>query len=321
VLFAGGYGQKAWRYSARALGWLLSGREVEPPSTAELTLASYRAMARHLAPHELTGDEPEAEPAEAGAAKAGAAQAGAADWGLAAEDLAALGGVQPRSRFLGYYSRQGLEIALDRAGLLDRVRQRGFTPHLTLDLDNPGGETLRLYGDRRRRELLLELRARIDRGTVPDLALLRIEWLLLQDPRARFTAERPALPGQSHPGLGVLAEVMALLVLACDRLHLDGIVFVPAYFHTAVQGRRLLRFLKPEHEGRFQALAAALAGLPLAAASAAVDGGRVRENGIPYRWEPMPMLLPVSERARAEGEESAGRIAAAAAAQRFELAP
>lgn len=313
VLLAGGYGQRAWRYGARSLAWLLTGRAVEPPSTEELTLARYRAVAQRLAPHELTGDAPGRDET-----------AKADDWGLTAEDFAAAGGMRARSRFLGYYSPQGLELTLERAGLLDHIRQLGFDPRLEVDLDNPGGETLRLYGDRRQSELLIELRARIDRGAVPGLTLLRAEWLLLQNPRAAFTAERPPLPGQRHPGLGLLGDVMALLVIACDRLHLDGVVFVPAHYHVAVQGRRLLRFASPAHEGRFRAVSAALAGLPLAAASAAVEAGRLRdaETGRPLRWEPMPMLIPVSERARAAtGGEEYDRLAAGGAeAHRFELA-
>jgi acetoin utilization deacetylase AcuC-like enzyme len=310
VVLAGGYGQGAWRYSARAFAWLLTGRAVEPPSTEELTLARYRAVAARLAPHELTGD-----PARApGKSAAGGA---ADDWGLSPEDFAPAGGLRARSRFLGYYSAQGLELTLERAGLLERLRQRGFDPRLGMDLDNPGGETLRLFGDRRRRELLIELRARIDRAAVPGLDLLRIEWLLLQNPHAAFTPERPPLPGQSHPGLGILPDVIALLVLACDRLRLDGIVFVPAYYHTAVQGRRLLGFLAPEHEGLFRALMAALAGLPLAEASRAVEEGRLYDaaTGRPLGWQPMPMLLPVSPRAKERvGTEDYERRAAEAAA-------
>lgn len=318
VMLAGGYGPGAWRHSARSLSWLLTGRAIEPPSTEELTLARYRAVAAHLAPHELTGD-----PAHAPGDAAGGGAAD--DWGLEPEDLAAAGGLRARSRFLGYYSPQGLELTLERAGLLERLRQRGFDPRFEMDLDNPGGETLRLYGDRRRRELLIELRARIDRAAVPGLELLRVEWLLLQNPRAAFTPERPPLPGQRHPGLGILPDVMALLVLACDRLRLDGIVFVPAHYHTAVQGRRLLGFLEPAHEGLMRALAAALAGLPLAEASRAVEEGRVMDaaTGRPLAWQPMAMLLPVSPRARerVETEDYERRAAEAAAGWDIKIRP
>jgi len=308
VVLAGGYGGRAWTYTARFLAWLVSGRVLEPPSAAELTLERFRGLAALLSPHELTGEA-----------------SGDDGFGLTAEDLAVAGGIPARNRFLGYYSPQGLELALERAGLLERVRARGF-PHLVLDvkLDNPGGETLRLIAPGLE-EPLIELRARRDRAAIPGLELLRIEWLLLQNPRARFTRERPRLPGQRHPGLGLLQEVMALMVLACERVHLDGVLFVPAYFHTAAQGKRLLRFLSPEADGRFRALEKALSGLTLPEAAAAVEGGRVIDaaTGRPFRWEPQPLLLPVSAEAKARmtGDDYEEEARAAEAAASFVVRP
>jgi acetoin utilization deacetylase AcuC-like enzyme len=316
VVLAGGYGPQAWSYSARFFSWLLSGQAVEPPSNEELTVAAYRRLAERLDPRELSGD---------GASDGVSGEPD--DWGLTADDLAGFGGMRARSRFLGYYSPQGIELALERAGLLDRLRRLGFAhPTLEVDLDNPGGETLRLWGDGRRRDLLIELRVRIDRHTVPEMAMLRIEWLLLQNPLGRFTPQRPRLPGQRFPGLGLLPDIAALTVLVCDRLHLDGILFVPSHFHTARQGRKVLRFLAPEDEGLFRALEAALAVLPLAEATGAVDQGRVldgRDGGAPLRWHPMPMVLPVSDRLKERLASAEREAAAAAAAARhaFEIRP
>lgn len=285
IVLAGGYGQNAWRYSARFLSSLLNrGRAVEPPSTGELLLSRYRAVARTLEEHELTGEPPRD------------------DWGLSAEDVAAaLGGPRRPRRLLGFYSRQGLELAVERAGFLDRIRNLGFEqPTLEMDVDDPAWDTVRLYGDRRKRELLIELRVRVDRRAVPGMSLLRIEWLLLQNPRARFTAERPPLPGQTHPGLGVLQEIVALMVLVCDRLQLDGLIFVPSRYHIAAHGRKTMRFLNPGDEGRYRALQKALGGLTLARAAEAVEGGRVADTrtGEPFAWIPAPMVFPVSERFR-----------------------
>jgi acetoin utilization deacetylase AcuC-like enzyme len=307
VLLAGGYGQEAWRHSARSLAWLLAGREIEPPATEETTLWRYRrlAAAAHARP-----------PAEARAEV----------WGLTEEDLAAaFGGFQRPQRFLGAFSRQRLELLLERTGFLERLRARGFAqPTLDVEVGSPGGDTLRIWGDPERREPLMELRVAIDRRTLAGLAMLRLEWLLLQDPRARFRPDRPRLPGQRHPGLGLLQDVFALLIVACERLQLDGLVFVPSHFHLASQGRRWLRFVEPEHEGLVRALAAALAGVPLAEATHAVASGQVVDaaSGEPFAWTPMPMVLPVSEalRERVTGEEYELRAADAAARRRFVLA-
>jgi acetoin utilization deacetylase AcuC-like enzyme len=308
IVLAGGYGLNAWRYNARFLSILLNrGRAVEPPSTEELLLSRYRSFARELQEHELTGEPPRD------------------DWGLSEEDLlGALGGPRPPRRLLGFYSRQGLELAMERAGLLERVRNLGFEqPTLDLDLDNPSGDTARLYGDRRRRELLIETRLLVDRRTIPGFAMLRIEWLLLQNPRGHFTAGRPPLPGQAHPGLGMLQEIIALLVLACDRLQLDGLLFVPSHYHIAVHGRKTMRFLDPADEGLYRALETPLQGLSLTAAAETVAAGRVVDaaTGRPFSWRPTSMVFPVSERLRAQvtGEEYERRATEEAGRHAFAL--
>jgi acetoin utilization deacetylase AcuC-like enzyme len=303
ITLAGGYGRQAWRYSARYLSALLHrGRALEPPGTTETTLRHYRRTIADLAVGELSGGP------------------GGDDWGLEAEDLqGALGGLERPPRLLGYYSRQGLELALERAGMLDRLRSLGFErPELGLELDNPAGDMVRLWSAPDRRELLAELRVRVDRRTIPGTAVMRIEWLRLQNPRASFTAARPRLPGQEHPGLGMLRDLIALLILACERLALDGIVFVPAHYHTVVQSRRSLRFLDPEVEGRFRALERTLGRLPLVEATRAVESGRVVEaaTGRPFSWQPAAMVIPVSPalRRRLEGEAYEAAAAREAAA-------
>lgn len=311
IVLAGGYGLNAWRYSARFLSTLFNrGRPIEPPSTEELVLSRYRSLAREIQEHELTG-EPRRDD----------------DWGLTAEDLAgAIGGPRPPRRLLGFYSCQGLELTMERTGLLERIRNLGFLqPTLELDLDNPAGDTARLYGDRRRRELLIETRLRIDRRTLPGFAMLRIEWLLLQNPHGQFTPERPQLPGQTYPGLGMLQDLIALFVLACDRLQLDGLLFVPSHYHVAVHGRKTMRFLSPADEGLYRALEAPLQGLSLAAAAEAVAAGRVQDaaTGTPFVWQPTPMVFPVSERLREEvtGEEYEQKAGEEAGRHRFNLTP
>jgi acetoin utilization deacetylase AcuC-like enzyme len=306
IVLGGGYGLNAWRYSARFFSTLLNkGKALEPPTTEEITLIRYRQLAKEIAPHELTG-----EPAEG-------------DWGLTADDIVpGMAAVHRPRRLLGYYSLQGMELTLERAGLLDRIRGMGYGhPTLEFDLDNPAGDTVRLYGDERKTELLIEGRVRIDRATVQDAALLRIEWLLMQNPRARFTAQRPRLPGQNHPGLGVLPDVLALLVVSCDRLGLDGLLFVPAYYHTACQGRKYLRFLSPEDEAFMRALEKALAGIPLPEATHAVEQKRVvsRRTGSFVAWRSMPMVFPVTDRLKERISSPEFERQVAEAAEELEL--
>jgi acetoin utilization deacetylase AcuC-like enzyme len=347
ILLAGGYGQQAWRYSARFFSSLRpGGRAVEPPTTAEMTLTRYRRLAweaRQRGDPRVHGGStgPSAEPSRGsadqgrkrrdGPAKQGARRQGGAaveaDWELSVEDLqAGLAGPLRPHRLLGACSRQQLELTLERAGLLERLRQLGFPrPLVELDLDHPGGETVRIRGAPHAGELLAEVRLRIDRRSVPELAMLRIEWLALQNPREAFTSARPRLPGQEHPGLGMLRDVIALLVAACERLQLDGVLWVPAHYHTAAQGRRASQFLHPADEGLFRAVEKAVGGLPLTAAVKAVEQGQILDaaTGAPFVWRPMTVVVPASERLRRQraSEEYRQQADAAAAAHVFRLAP
>jgi hypothetical protein len=166
-----------------------------------------------------------------------------------------------------------------------------------VDLSHPIGQTVRIFGDPGRNELLMELRVNRTSRPVPGLDVLVVEWLLLQNPRAHFGPYRRPLPGQSHPGLGMLKDVLGWLVVVSEMLELDGIYYAPASYHVAAQSRRLVRFLHPEHEARFRAYGRALVGLHLAEASQAVDAGRVVDEatGETMSWEGFPMVLPVSD--------------------------
>jgi acetoin utilization deacetylase AcuC-like enzyme len=317
IVLAGGYGLNAWRYSARFFSSLLGRRTIEPPTTEESTLRRYRQLAQSFEEHELTGEPKRSEES---------------DWGLTAEDIMpVMGGMRRPRRLLGFYSAQGLELALERSGVLERLRSLGFHPAIELDLDTAGGDTVRIFGDTPgtaaggRTELLVEARVRIDRHTAPGLPLLCIEWLLLQNPRARFTPERPQLPGQKHPGLGMLQDILALMVLACERLQLDGLMFVPAHYHTAAQGRKSLRFLQPAHEALLRAIEQVLRGLPLSEASRAVGEGRVidERTGRPLVWPAAPMVYPLTDplREQVSGDAYEARVAEALAGLSFRLAP
>jgi acetoin utilization deacetylase AcuC-like enzyme len=307
IALAGGYGQEAWRYGARFCAWLASGQVIEPPSTDDITLARYRRIARRFQPSDLTTEETGDDDG----------------FGLSEADiLGDLGGAPRRTRLLGYYSPHGVELALERTGIFDRLRALGFDPRIELDFDSPGGEMLRVYGGPGRDEMLLELRCAVDASSLPGFDLLRVEWLLIQNPRRRFAPDQPALPGQKHPGLGLLRDAVSLLILVCDRLGLDGLYFVPSHFHLAAQSRKYLRFVEPEHEARFRAICGALEGLPLGEATRAVAAGRVRDaEGDAVEWEPVPMVLATTERLerKVRGEDYEAALAEATARYRYRL--
>jgi acetoin utilization deacetylase AcuC-like enzyme len=298
VVLGGGYGDNSWKYTARLISWLISGRVVEPPPNEELVLRRFRRIRETLDPATLTS-EPDMY-----------------SWQLTEEDLAGILPEAPReTRFLGYFSKHGVEVLLERFGIIDQLRVRGYKyPVVDLDLNHPLGQTLRVYGSAIQNELLIDLRVNRNKRVVPGCEVLAIEWLLLQNPRAHFGPYRRPLPGQKYPGLGMLSEVLSWLMVVCEMLDLDGIYHLPSTYHVAAQGRHSARFLQPEHEAHFRSLAQALEDLDLAAASQMVaDGGVVNtRSGQPLRWEGYPMVVPSSEalKGRVYGEEYEAKVAA-----------
>jgi hypothetical protein len=143
----------------------------------------------------------------------------------------------------------------------------------------------------------LELRANRSARVVSGCEVLVIEWLLLQNPRADFGPYRRPLPGQNHPGLGLLKDVFGWLVTMAEILELDGVYYVPSSYHVAIQSRRRVFFLEPRHEGWMRALDELFADVSLAEASRCIADGRVVDEASGHRleWRGYPMVLPVSE--------------------------
>jgi hypothetical protein len=202
-----------------------------------------------------------------------------------------------RTLFLGRFSLHTIDVALERVGLMARLRTKGFEQlSLEAELDHPLGETLRIVTTQPEREVLVELRVRRDRRQLPPFELLYVEWLLSQNPRGSFSQHRPRLGGQRHPGMGVLRDVASLLILVCEKLELDGLAFVPQSYALAVRARPLARFLDPADEGKFQALQELLGGEALPVAAQDVESGRIRDaaGNRPVRWEVATMIVPTS---------------------------
>ena len=283
-LLAGGYGAHAWRHPAATLSVLAGGDPVvRPPLELELPLDHYRGL-RDLF------TRPDLDRARDG------------DWSLGDADLPGLAGVTA-TLFLDAIPRHGLELALERSGLLDRLRRLGYRKLRTdVDLGDPTGHLLRVLDIATApARPLLELKLRRDASAAPGFDLLSVEWLLLQHAGGTFVLDQPPLAGQQHPGLGLLRDVSALLVVMAERLDLDGLAFRPAHFHMAEIARYDAVFLDDEAARRHEAARSAMRGLRLAEMDAALEAGRLVDarSGRPYRHEPAVMVVPVSPGLRA----------------------
>jgi acetoin utilization deacetylase AcuC-like enzyme len=283
VLLAGGYGQNAWRYSARFASWLTLGRTVEPPATQNLPLAAWRKIVSRLS-------EPLPEPTRD-------REEDPDDWGLTAEDLPGPM-VATRSSLLGRFSVHAVELALERLGLMHRLRRLGYE-HLKVeaDLDHPLGQGLRVVSVAPERRVLFELRGRIEAELVPGFRTLFVEWMLSQDPGAEFRAKRPGLPGQEAPGLNILGDVASLLILGTEHLELDAMSFIPTHFSLVLQSWSHVRCVDPVRQGETEAVMELLDSRDFLRSLDQVMAGEIRhrESGEPWRWEPTAVCVPVSE--------------------------
>lgn len=223
------------------------------------------------------------------------------------ELLYELAGENPGNLLFGRFDEGEVRSMLDRAGILEGMARRSYPdPLLRLDCEDPSDQRVSLYaGDLSRDRLLLEARLSLSRfhpgkaigpfSEKDTFRMLIVHWLCLSDPERPFTPDRPRLPGQRRPGLGVLSGSLALLREIGRELSLDGVLDVPDHFHTALFYSRAFRFLEPEIEGRFQAIVRDLSGIPLALASEAIKLGCLvdRSTGNPHPWEAAEQVMPV----------------------------
>jgi hypothetical protein len=212
--------------------------------------------------------------------------------------------------FLGRFDEPDLRRELSAAGILEGLARKGHSD-VVLDIEASAGEhRLRVFDRGDGHESLVDLRLSENAIIVPAdesatdsgvLSVVTITWLSLQNPGAPFTVERPRLPGQRHPGLGVGRALITRLLSWAAAWGKDGLVNLPMYFHNAFLYAAVFDFVSPRRQGLFEALTRDLSEVPLAEASAAVTNERVVEHpgGRRFRWEAGEMLAPLTDRARA----------------------
>lgn len=204
-------------------------------------------------------------------------------------DVEASLGLRPQgpTRLLGVYTAEGVEQALEYYGLLDPIRRLGYGPfRVTIDAHDPG-EQLRLFGMADGVEHLL-VEVILERQILEGRAVLYVHWMALRHPRVQF--QRPPLPGQEVPGLGMAREAGEMLAQMAVKLGLHGVALRPAWFHVAYTARGRFRFLDPKVEANFQGIIRDLGHLPLSELTRAIAAGKVHLGAAPFRWEAAPMV-------------------------------
>lgn len=228
-------------------------------------------------------------------------------------------------RWLGFYTREGLRTALHKYGFFRDLERLGFRDcRIQIRTDDPDQHLFRLHSGRPdvdeplieltvRRDFLRPRTGEVDRLDDRPRPMLTVDWLLMQNPTASFRADRPPLPGQHFPGLGVGAQVLEMLRNICHRLDLAGITTVPSYFHNAVFYSREFHHFDPRWQGLFEALMRDLLDRldgSVVAASWALHWDLVEAPDSPDRpvsWFQQLMIDPISESLQSYFADSAYR--------------
>ncbi|KAI9280275.1 hypothetical protein BC943DRAFT_340264 [Umbelopsis sp. AD052] len=132
-----------------------------------------------------------------------------------------------------------------------------------------------------------------------------IEWMCLQDPRAKFTYQRPQLPGQQYPGLAMSNDILSLTITMAREQLRDAVCVQPDHFHNALFFQRKgFIYLNPAYQAVFDVLCENLEDdirtHGLAYVSWAIQYGYVKDcNGSAFSWQLEEQLYPVSDKLRA----------------------
>lgn len=208
--------------------------------------------------------------------------------------------------WLGHYTEHEILHLLEKFGILPMLKEKGFANLLIVieSLDS-FAQALRIFKEEAVADNLL---AEFRLGEVAfshqhlaintPLAMLKIEWLMLQNPLAEFSPSRPRLPGQHHPGLGLGKQTVQFLVHLAEAHHLAGVLNFPEFFHNAYLYLEYFHFCDPRLKGIVLALRRDLLELSLAELSWAVYLGCVDDanSGQTYEWQADALVLPLDEK-------------------------
>lgn len=217
--------------------------------------------------------------------------------------------------FLGYYSDEGLDIAMQEYGIKEDLRLLGYdATHIKTQQHANGYQMQILQGADVLIDVVLDI-ANLNLSETLQIEaesathrVLYVHWLEMRNLRMDFEDSTPPLPAQQYPGLGLGNKVYDILKNVCKRLNLDAIVAVPMYFHNAIFYSKWFRYADPKYEGIFRAIKrdskkryekelafSPRCAMAICAWSFVVTPPNEIINNIPFPWFTEPILSPISE--------------------------
>jgi hypothetical protein len=213
-------------------------------------------------------------------------------------------------RLLERFTEPEVYQALKDYGVMKQLAEKGFPdPKVIIRSIDPFRQSVKIIDSKASPEdedhMLCELRvfdAHVKglcptTGNMMDMDTLVIDWLVFQNPRTRFSPERPQLPGQKFPGLGIMRTAMQAILDLARQTGKEAVINIPEYYHNAVLYSAAFHFFSPFVEGRFRALQEFLADLSLAEASHAVSSGKIwnQTKDEVFVWKPHEQVLGITE--------------------------
>ena len=167
-------------------------------------------------------------------------------------------------KLFNYYTRGHIEFQMNKLGIYHKLRQKGHHDLWIELFDRPGNQNMIRLKSQVNKKIytLIESVVEIINYKIPKpdekLRLLNVEWLLAQNPLEPFTPQRPQLPGQDHPGLGIADEILSIFIEACNRFKLDGVIHCPSHYHVAVKAMKHFHYPDPQDDAIFAAIKSTL---------------------------------------------------------------
>ena len=169
--------------------------------------------------------------------------------------------------FLGRFSSANLYSMMDKIGLVKHLKSMGFD-RLIVDIDvdvNRISYMKLFWGEKTPAKQLLDLRLSEttfmpdkkyfdEKVIVTPYNMIVIEWLSAKNPLKTFDADKPQLPGQTNPGLGILKYCFKMLYIMAKEVFKDGFLDIPDHMHGAMMYSKRFRFFDPAHEGIIRAM-------------------------------------------------------------------
>lgn len=219
--------------------------------------------------------------------------------------------IQKGKYFLKRFTSDDLMRIMIDVGLVDHLSSMGFEDFkIDVDVDETYINYFKVYsGEKSFENLLLDLRVSESKFT-PKQKLIEmgfesktydmivIEWLSAQNPKNRFPDNKPQLPGQKKPGLGILKYCFDMMYIVAKEVIKDGFMDIPDHMHGAVMYSKKFKFFNPMHEAILQAILRDLKEYTMLDISWGMITGTIIEKykKQPQVYDPSEQIYYVSER-------------------------